>query len=66
MTSSIIATTKATYFTIIYVTLSYIRYFSVIKALYEFNLLVDINCCRLKNILREKSLAIIYNGVSHM
>ena len=54
MTSSIIATNKGTYFTVISVTCFYIYYFTVIKAQwYESKLLVDINCCHLRTKLYE-------------
>ena len=39
---------KSPIFTVIYVTF-FISYFSVIKAINELKLLVEINCCKLKN-----------------
>ena len=41
------------YFTVTYVAFFYIYHLSVIKALYEFKLLVGINCCHLKAHLCE-------------
>ena len=48
MASSIIAT-KGNYFYCYICYFLYIHYFSVINSLYELKLLVDINCCHLKN-----------------
>ena len=48
MTSNIIVTNKGTHFYIIYVIFFYFYNFSVIKALYEFKLLVNINFCHFR------------------